>query len=169
MTTETFPSPPPSHSRIAPAFWRAGNVVLGLALIAQLAWIMVPRLAQDPDLRPLLETGCRHLGWRLPPFRDLGRIKVVDRGLYPIETPEEGLEFYLAMVNQALFPQPFPHLRLTLTALDGTPIGQRVFRPDTYLPPSHPLQMPIQKTVFVRLRLAPPDRPVGGFQFEFLP
>ncbi len=169
MTTDTFPSPAPSRFRVPLVFWRAGNVVLGLMLIAQLIWLEAPCLARDPEIRPLLETGCRWLGCRLPPFRDPGWIKVVDRGLYPIETPGGGLEFYLAMVNQAPFPQPFPRLRLTLTALDGAPLGRRVFGPDTYLPPSRPARMPIQKTVFVHLRLAPPARPVGGFQFELLP
>ncbi len=168
MTTDTFPSAAPSL-QMPPAFWRTGNVVLGLMLIAQLIWLEAPRLAQDPEMRPLLETVCRWLACRLPPFRDLDRIKVVDRGLYPVKTPGGGLEFYLAMVNQSPFPHPFPRLRLTLTALDGTPVGRRVFGPDAYLTPPRPARMPVQKTVFVRLRLAPPARPVGGFQFEFLP
>ncbi len=171
MTSDTTSSFPPSESRtgINPRLWQVGNVLLTLALIGQLFLFQGERLARDPGFRPLLEILCSRLDCRLPPFRDLDRIKVVERALYPIKVPEGGHEFYLAMINQAPSPQPYPRLALTLTALDGTPIGRRVFKPGEYLPSNRPELMPSQKTVFVRLRLAPLGRPVGGFQFEFLP
>lgn len=160
----SFPHRPPDSR-----FWRAGNVVLALALIAQLIFFEGHRLTQNPNVRPLLEAICRRLDCQLPPFRDLNRIKAVDRALYPLNEPGSGHEFYLALINQAPFPQPYPRLALTLTALDGTPIGRRIFEPETYLPPAHPPRMPSQKMMFVHLRLAPLNRPIGGFQFKFLP
>ena len=148
--------------------WRVAAVVLTLSLAGQILFFEKARIANDPDLRPLLEWVCRWFGCRLPPFRNLDAIEAVDRALYPAKDARDAYDFYLVLVNQAPYPQPYPLLKLTLTALDGTPIATRIFKPEEYLKTANPPLMPPRRMIFIELQLAAPRRPVGGFQFELL-
>lgn len=148
--------------------WRLGTVLLAMLLIGQIVLFEGERLAQNAHLRPVLEEACQWLGCHLPPFRNLADIKVVDRALYPVKVNADGYEFYLVIVNQSPYPQAYPLLKLTLTALDGTPIAHRVFKPEEYLGTSNPPLIPSYRMIFVHLNLAAPKRQVGGFQFELL-
>lgn len=125
-------------------------------------------MAQSPQLRPLVAWLCQRFGCELPPFRNLAAIKVVDRALYPVENSTGGYEFHLVIVNQAPHPQPYPCLKLSLTAMDGTGIAQRIFQPEEYLRTSSLQLMSSHRSIFIDLALAAPKREVGGFQFEFL-
>ncbi|WP_022947792.1 zinc-ribbon and DUF3426 domain-containing protein [Methylohalobius crimeensis] len=157
---------PPSLS--TDRYWQVGAVALGLLLIIQIFVFERERIAQEPHLRPLLAGFCHWLGCELPPFRNLDAIEVVDRALYPSKNAANGYEFHLVIVNHGPYPQPYPLLKLTLTALDGTAIAQRIFKPEEYLSAVPAPMMPTHQLIFVHLTPAAPHRAVGGFQFEFL-
>ncbi|BCX87999.1 hypothetical protein MIN45_P0366 [Methylomarinovum tepidoasis] len=164
-------SPLPEAEDAAPSgggHWYWFAAVLGVLLLVQIFLAAKDRLAQIPQLRPVLETLCHGLGCRLPPFRSLNEIQVVDRALYPARDRADAYDFHLVIVNQTPYPQPYPLLKLTLTALDGTPIAARIFKPEEYLKTRNPPLMPPYRMIFVELRLAAPKREVGGFQFELL-
>ncbi len=149
-------------------YWRLGAIGLVLLLLAQLIYFEADRWAQNAHLRPPLEVICHWLGCTLPPFQNVADIEVVDRSLYPARNSIDGYEFHLVMVNHAPYPQPYPLLKLSLTALDGTLIAQRIFKPGEYLKKPTFLLMPSHRMIFVQLEFAAPDREVGGFQVEFL-
>ncbi|BCX80674.1 hypothetical protein MIT9_P0248 [Methylomarinovum caldicuralii] len=166
-------SPLPETEDAAPTggghwYWPAAAAALGVLLLVQIFLVAKDRLTQMPQLRPVLETLCHGLGCRLPPFRNLNEIQVVDRALYPARERANAYDLYLVIVNQAPYPQPYPLLKLTLTALDGSPIATRIFKPEEYLKTRNPPLMPPYRMIFVELRLAAPKREVGGFQFELL-
>jgi len=150
-------------------FWKLGAVILAILLLFQVSYFEIDRMAQNVFLRPPLETLCHWLGCSLPPFHQVRDIEVIDRALYPATHSIDGYEFHLVMVNQAPHPQPYPLLKISLTALDGTLIAERVFKPGEYLQGSASAMMPSEKSVFVKLRFAAPQREVGGFQVTFGP
>ncbi|MCX8049730.1 MAG: zinc-ribbon domain-containing protein [Methylohalobius sp.] len=156
-----------SQTAIANRYWTAAAVVLALLLLAQMFAWAYEHVANVPSLYPAIAWACRWLSCKPPPFQDLAALKVVDRALYPAKG-QSGYEFHLVLVNRAAYPQPFPLLKLSLTAMDGTLIAERVFKPEEYLRISTPGLMPSHQPLFIDLALASPKQPVGGFQFEFL-
>lgn len=145
------------------------TAALALLLVVQLFVYEKDNLAQNPRIRPWLENLCGVFGCQLPPFRNLSEIAVVDRALYPAKNNSlEGYQFHLVIVNHAPYAQPYPLIKLNFTALDGSPIASRIFKPQEYLPSDHPPLMPSHQLVFIDLNLLAPSQPVGGFNFEFL-
>ncbi len=169
-STDYFESRPAdlSGAKISNRYWILAAMLLALLLLIQIFVLARERMAQSLHLRPLVAWLCQRLGCELSPFRNLTAIKVVDRALYPVKNSTDGYEFHLVIVNQAPYPQPYPFLKLTLTAMDGTGIAQRIFKPEEYLRTLIPQLMPSHRSIFIDLALAAPKREVGGFQFEFL-
>lgn len=125
-------------------------------------------LAQTARLRPWLESLCAALGCELPPFKDLGRLRILDRALNRVDEQRTGLEFRLSFANESSLPQAFPAIQLVLNELDGSPIAERLFEPQDYLPEWRPgLTMPVGQPFEIRLALAKPSREVGGFTVRF--
>lgn len=137
------------------------GVLAGQALVFEGAhW------AQNPRYRPWLDKLCAIAGRRLPEFRDLTRVEIIERGLTPARGGVDGLEFRAVIANYANQPQRFPDLRLTLTQYDGDPIAQRQFSPAEYLSQAPMALMAVGAPTEVQLLIANPGRSVGGFTID---
>lgn len=151
-----------------PLYWKIGVGALILVFMVQLAYFEADHWANKVHLRAPMEILCSWLGCNLPPFQNTAEIEVVDRSFHPARNSIDGYELYLAMVNHAPYPQPCPLLKVSLTALDGTLIAQRIFKPDEYLSGTSSHTMPSHRMIFVQLAIAAPKRAVGGYQVEFV-
>lgn len=150
--------------------WRWGGGVLALfvLLCVQIVGFEGKRLAQDVHVRPMLDRFCAILRCTPPLFKDLDRIRIVDRALSIAQDGREAFEFRLIFANQSELPQTFPKLRLVLNELGGYPVAERVFAPSEYLEGwQDGMPMPVGRPFEVRLSIAKPGKDVGGFLIEF--
>jgi predicted Zn finger-like uncharacterized protein len=148
--------------------WGGGALALLVLLCAQIAGFEGERLVQDIHVRPMLDRFCAILRCTLPPFKDLDRIRIVDRALSIAQDGRDAFEFRLIFANQSELPQAFPQLRLVLNELNGYPVAERVFRPSEYLENwRSDITMPVGRPFEVRLSIARPSKDVGGFLIEF--
>lgn len=148
--------------------WGLGTGVLLLSLLAQAGYFERAEIVRNVHLRPWLESVCAALHCRLPPFRDLGGIRIIDRSLR-ITPDQSGYEFRMVFANEAAFAQAYPALRLALTELGGRPLAERVFQPSEYLPSEQAMSpMPVGQPVEIDLFLAKPAGEVGGFSFDLM-
>jgi predicted Zn finger-like uncharacterized protein len=162
------PKPRKSGLPEEPWAWAGGALVLLILLISQILAFEGRRLAQNVHARPWMDGVCSTLGCALPPFRDIGNLRITDRLLTMAGGPRDGFEFNLVFANQSDLPQAYPKLRLVLNELNGRPAAERLFAPAEYLPEWHEGRlMPVGTPVEVSLALARPSRDIGGFTIEF--
>lgn len=164
--------------RRLPSGWRAAiqiSAALGMiALLAfQVAWLAPAELlARLPAAAPWLERlapafdkASGMLGWaRASTPRDLARIRVRERDIRDHPDQPGALLVQATLVNEALFQQPPPRVRLTLFDVNGAILAQRVFLPGEYLAgdPPEPGLWPL------RLELLAPATAAVSYQIEFL-
>ncbi len=129
--------------------WTLANILLLVALAAQLGWFHFDRLAHHEGLRTFYTEACQRLGCALPTLLDIDRIK--SNNLVVRSHPEAGkaLVIDVMVTNEAPFDQPFPNITFQFADLNGKPVAQRVFTPEEYL-----------RGEFRDLKLMPSDRPV---------
>ncbi len=129
--------------------WTLVNILLLLALAAQLGWFHFDRVAQHEGLRSLYAEACQRLGCTLPTLLDIDKIK--SNNLVVRSHPKAGkaLVIDVMVTNEAPFDQPFPNITFQFADLNGKPVAQRVFTPEEYL-----------SGEFRELKLMPSDRPV---------
>lgn len=158
----------PSPRSAANFPWGWGALGLTVLLGMQIVWFEGNRLVQNPHVRPFLDSFCGTLRCTLPPFKDLTRIRIEDRGLSTAPDGREGFDFRLIFSNQSDLPQVFPDLKLTLNQLDGSPVAERVFSPSEYFPEwREGMMMPMGRPFEIHLSMAKPSGEVGGFIVEF--
>lgn len=125
---ERLPERPPHTLR-----WVAACAALALLLGMQLVWAERRPLLRNPGTGPWLRTACVHLGCRLPPVADLGKLQLVSRDVRPHPSVPGALIISATVRNNADFTQPYPVVAITLSDLDGNRIAMRRFRPADYL------------------------------------
>jgi predicted Zn finger-like uncharacterized protein len=148
-------------------FWLLGSLGLLSLLVWQVSYYEGANAAQDLRIRPALEQACEIFGCALPAYRDLSRIQIIERDLYPAPDNIDGLEFRLIIANRSNVAQSFPAVKLSLMDVNGAIFAERVFQPDEYLPDNVRTSLPSAgEPVEIKLRLAAPAKEVGGFTFE---
>lgn len=156
-----------SVSRIL--LYGVGSLVFAILLIFQILAFEYRGLAQNAQVRPLLEALCGPVDCDLPPFRDLRRILIKDRALNPADGSRPGLEFSMLFVNESDLPQSYPRLKLMLNDVRGQTVAERVFDPAEYVHDwTEGALMPPEKPVEIHLQLARPSKDVAGFTLELL-
>jgi predicted Zn finger-like uncharacterized protein len=156
------PEPVPGFVRQARrrAFWQSTGVRLVLSLLvlvlaALLAgqWALHERdrlAAWHPDLQPLLQQACGHLGCTVAPVRRIDAIVIDSTAL--VRRLGNFYSFDLVLKNTAPLPLAVPALELTLTDVGGAVIARRVFLPDEW--PDVPPLLPARESVTVNFRLS---------------
>lgn len=158
----------PRRSRGALAGWIASNLILVVALCAQLLFVQRAIFAQEPALRPVLEPMCEMIGCGLPPQRDVERVELLHRDVYRHPTRDDALLVDATIVNEAGFAQPYPRFTVGLGDRRGRTLSRRSFRPAEYLGEYSPgARMEPGLPVRVTLELAAPDHPTRTFEFGF--
>jgi predicted Zn finger-like uncharacterized protein len=142
------------------AFWQSTGMrvllsLLLLVLAAVLAgqWALHHRdrlAAWRPDLQPLLQQVCGHLGCTVAPVRRIDAIVIDSTAL--VRRLGNFYSFDLVLKNTASLPLAVPALELTLTDVGGAVIARRVFLPDEW--PDAPPLLPARDSVTVNFRLS---------------
>lgn len=142
------------------AFWQSTGMRLVLSLLllvlaALLAgqWALHERdrlAAWRPDLRPLLQQACGHLGCTVAPVRRIDAIVIDSTAL--VRRLGNFYSFDLVLKNTTSLPLAVPALELTLTDVGGAVIARRVFLPDEW--PDAPALLPARDSVTVNFRLS---------------
>jgi predicted Zn finger-like uncharacterized protein len=150
------------------ARWAAVASLLGVALLLQIVFAQRAELAQQERWRTWLEPLCRHVGCSLPTWRDPASLSLTARDIAPHPSMADALLVTATLQNDARWPQAWPMLELSLSDLDGNPVGMRRFTAEEYLggPPPQATLAPGQSAM-ARLEIADPGKQAVAFAFEF--
>lgn len=122
---------------------------------------------QSKQLRPWLIKACSSFNCRLPAYRNLNELSVLQSRLSPIS--DNSFQLLAEFVNQASFPQPYPAIRMVLQEFNGKPFAQRTFSPDDYLQPlSDDGFMAAGEQLSIDLHIVRPETPIGGFTIDLI-
>lgn len=147
----------------------AGVVALSVLLVLQVLLADRARLARDPGWRPLLTTLCGVLRCSLPPWREPTALTLLARDVRPDPAAPTRLLVSATFRNDARWAQGWPHLRLTLSDIDGRPVGTRTFAPDDYLGDAdRGSTLAAGQSAEVRLVLREPEGHAVSFAFDFI-
>lgn len=162
--------PPGSPDVPAGRAWRLPAAITALVLLLGLQWLLADRarLAEDAGWRPLVAGACSVLRCSLPPWREPSAFALLERDVRPHPDAAGALRIVANFRNQAAWPQPWPEVVLTLSDVDGRPLGARAFRPAEYLggEPPAPLLASGEGAV-IRLDVLEPAPGTVGFSFDF--
>ena len=149
--------------------WWAGSLALALLLGAQIVMAQRAELARDPQWRGWLQLACGRLGCTLPAWRDPSALRLAARDVRPHPSVPEALMINATFRNDAPWPQAWPVLQISLSDLDGKPIGLRRFDVDEYLgsAPRDATLAPGQSAT-ATLEVQDPGKQAVAFAFEFL-
>lgn len=172
----TSPSAGPAFARPPQAVRRDLLRLAGWTLVPMLALLLVlqvlladrARLAADAQWRPRVERLCNVFGCELPPWRQPSAFQVTARELRPHPSAPGVLLVTASFRNDAAFAQAWPVLELSLTNLDGEPLGLRRFRPHEYLgaAPESASIGPGQ-SASITLEVLDPGKRAVSFEFAF--
>jgi hypothetical protein len=148
----------------------AAALLLTALLVGQYGYVERYRLASVPQLRPLLETGCRLLRCELPLRTEIAQVEIVEREVRDHPNVSDALLISATFVNRADFVQPFPVFSVSFSDVSGTLVAGRRFRPAEYLYDSHNAARGMQPGERARLMLevVDPGDSAVSFQFDFL-
>lgn len=156
----------PSHWSLAG--WSAVNMLLLLALCAQLLFVQREAFAQNPSMRPLILDMCAYVGCNVAPRRAVEQIELVRRNVYAHPNVENALIIDARFVNNARFAQPYPTLTVSLGDLRGDPMIRRNFEPREYRPQLDPnARMAPGAPVRITLEVRDPGREARTFELDF--
>lgn len=112
--------------------WHAGIAALALLLALQLLLAQRQELAADPRWRPLVAGLCSVLRCEVPAWREPAAFTMLQRSVRPKPGESGVLAVEASFRNDARWAQSWPLLVLSLSDVDGRPVGQRAFRPEEY-------------------------------------
>jgi predicted Zn finger-like uncharacterized protein len=108
---------------------------LGLTLVGQVAYFLRGELAADlPGSRPLLNALCRPMGCVVPLPQKLTRKAIVSSSLEHDSEQKSRVRLSFLLANRTRQTQAWPHVILTLSDVRESPIAQKAFAPEFYLP-----------------------------------
>jgi hypothetical protein len=144
--------------------------IAALTLLLCLQWLLADRarLAADPGWRPVVAAACTVLRCNLPPWREPAGFVLLERDVRAHPEAADTLRITASFRNDAAWEQPWPEVVLTLSDVDGRPLGARAFTAAEYLggePPS-PLLASGQGAV-IRMDVREPGPGAVGFSFDF--
>lgn len=137
--------------------WLASLMALVLLLLmaAQLAYFFRTELSvRIPQVKPLLERACAHLGCKIALPRHIELISIDDSELLEDETHQEVVRLTTTLINQAPYAQAYPDLELTLTDMEDHAVLRRTFAPVEYLPATTAIAQGIAAGGEVHVKLA---------------
>lgn len=149
--------------------WPVAAAIAGLALLLALQWLLADRarLAADPAWRPVVARACAVLRCSLPPWREPAAFSLLERDVRPHPELPGVLRITASFRNDAAWPQAWPRVVLTLTDIDGRPLGARAFGPEEYLAAAPEGLLAPGDGAVVRLDVREPGPGAVGFAFDF--
>ncbi|NMT62361.1 DUF3426 domain-containing protein [Marinobacter orientalis] len=151
------------------ALWTLVVLALIGILVAQVTWFQFDRLSSIPELRPFYEQACEITGCELKPLINVDAIQ--SRKLVVRTNPEDRNQLVVdaVIINRAAFEQPFPHIALTFSNLNGDVVAQSVFTPDEYLAGEGREMdaMPTDTPVRIGINIRDPGRDAVNYNIAF--
>ncbi|MGY0650821.1 DUF3426 domain-containing protein [Luteimonas sp. A537] len=186
QTTAPAPKPQRATGRAAPSFartrrtgppaarsgrtWALPAAIVALALLLLLQWLLADRarLAADPGWRPVVAGVCGLLRCSLPPWREPAAFVLLERDVRPHPQAANALRIAASFRNDAAWPQPWPGIVLTLSDIDGRPLGTRAFTAAEYLGGEPPTELlGSGQGAMIRMDVLEPGPGAVGFAFDF--
>jgi len=161
-------SAPATSARVAWP-WYVAIVALGLLLVLQLLLAQRHELAASARWRPWVEGLCSALPCEIPAWREPQAFTMLDRSVQPSPAMPGVLAVQASFRNDARWPQPWPHLLLRLSDVEGRQVGMRAFAPSEYRQAAvgtDDLLAPGQSAT-VRLQVREPASRIVAFTFDF--
>ena len=150
--------------------WRPIAAIAGLALLLLLQVLLSDRerLAADARWRPLVVAACAVLQCDVPAWREPAAFTLLRRDVRPHPARPGVLHVSASFRNEAVWPQAWPVLVLTLSDIDGRRVGTRAFQPreymgDAILPPT----IASGTDAGVEMDILEPAPDVVAFTFDF--
>ena len=149
--------------------WPMPAAVAGLALLLGLQWLLADRarLAADPGWRPLVEGACTVLRCSLPPWHEPRAFTLLERDVRPHPDAADALRITASFRNDAAWPQAWPEVVLTLSDIDGRPLGARAFSAEEYLGDAPAGLLDSGQGAVIRMDVLEPGPGAVSFAFDF--
>lgn len=159
-----------AHAKPAGRRWPMPAAIAGLGLLLVIQWMLADRerLAADATWRPVVAGACAVLRCSLPPWREPAAFALLERDVRPHPQAGNALRITASFRNDAAWAQAWPDVVLTLSDVDGRPLGTRAFTPAEYLgsePPSALIDS--GGGAVIRMDVLEPDAGAVGFSFDF--
>lgn len=114
--------------------WTGVNLMLAIALFAQLAYLFFDAWRIHPKLAPWIERGCTHFSCPPPGRNVLDQLETRKLRISSHAEQSGVLVLKLELVNRAAFSQPLPDLEIDFIDVIGSTIETRRIPPQTYVP-----------------------------------
>ncbi len=160
-----------SGSPAAMLGWLAGTIALLLLLGVQYLHVNSTQFAQDPSIRPILETLCPITNCALPLTKTPRKIVTVSHDVRSHPKVNNALEIRLVFKNKANYTQGYPILEITFSNPLGEVIARRKFSPEEYLTGGiqYALGLKTNQSQEINLKIVDPDPgALLSFQFNYL-
>jgi len=140
---------------------------LGFALIGQVGHQNSTWISQNIRLQPYIKQLNKTLGLQIPLYRELNKIRIIERQLSEHPQSTQALLLRLSIKNTALIEQPYPQIRLLLSSDKGEKVAHISFSPRDYLEPKSMGLFPAQSSQDIELSFDKPDSNAAGFEISF--
>jgi len=148
--------------------WYAGIAALALLFALQLLLAQRHELAADPRWRPLVASACGVLRCDVPAWREPAAFTMLQRSVRPKPNAAGVLVVEASFRNDARWPQPWPTLVLSLSDVDGRPVGVRAFAPSEYRGAHRPDDRLLPgQSANVTFQVIEPAPRIVAFTFDF--
>lgn len=125
----------PGQSKWKTALYVSVILLLAATLLGQLAYFLRGELAAAlPATRPLLNALCQPLACVVPLPRQLTRQAIVSSSLEHDTEQKSRVRLTFLLANRTSQVQTWPHVTLTLSDVRESPVAQKAFPPEAYLP-----------------------------------
>lgn len=153
------------------ATWSALAVFALLVLVGQYATFNFDTLARTPQWRPWYAPVCETIGCRLPSQSDISQLRGSNLVVRSHPDFENALIIDTILFNEADYPQPFPVLELSFSAINGATIANRRFQPQEYLQGdlSNLDTMPTHTPLHLSLEIVDPGSQAVNYTLNLLP
>jgi len=149
--------------------WVAVGALAVLLAVQCVVWDR-DALAQSATWRPVVSATCALLRCQVPAWSEPAAFRMLGHDVVARPDAPDVLQVSASFRNDARWPQAWPRLRLTLSDVDGHPVGRGLFSASDYLDsaPATPVLGPGQ-TAAIQLDVRDPSHKAVSFHFAFVP
>jgi len=126
-------------------------------------------LAQHAEYRSWLTTMCHVVGCELPLFKDIANIEIINKDIRTHPSNPHTLLVRASFINNAVFPQQYPTLKVNLYDFNKIDVASRHFGPLDYLPKGTEIARGFfsNSRIVVELEMLDADEAAVGYEISF--
>ncbi len=144
------------------AYWLVASIACLAVLFGQIYYFKSRQITHHPKIRPWLIQFSQAFNYALPPYQNVEEISVLSNQLERLDHFHH--EFSTIIVNQADYPQPYPHFQFSVFDYNGDLIAKRTFTPKQYQAPKDLLAT--GESAKIKLALAQLPAKMGGYSIQ---